>query len=283
MPTATHWSTRRRSPSTTTPERDRDERVEEVAEGRLGRVARGDGRDVDDPVDGDEHRGDRRAGEQPRPSQERPDPAEVAHDEQHDDAEEQGPEDAVGEDLPRPGGLERVEVEREEPPEAVCREAEQGAPPDLAVGSGRPARVDDRTRSAASRTRRSVARGHAADGPGVPTGEQGVDVGVGDLTRAGRGDLLAQRVVVGRARARCGRSPSARARGRGCRAARARRPPTGPRRRHVVARRCGPGRPRRAARRRATPVVTHDDGLGGARPPRRRRGAGCGRRPRCGP
>ena len=42
----------------------------------------------------------------------------------------------MGEDLPRAGRLERVEVEREEPPEAVCREAEQHAPPDLAIGRG---------------------------------------------------------------------------------------------------------------------------------------------------
>ena len=88
---------------------------------------------------GDEQGGDGDAADEPRPRDERPDPAEVAAHEQHEGADGEGPQDAVAEDLEGAGRLERGEVEREEAPDAVREEAVDRALAQLSavVGVGR--------------------------------------------------------------------------------------------------------------------------------------------------
>ena len=101
-------------------------------------------------------------------------PPEVAPHEQHERAEGQRPQDPVGEDLERPGRLERVEVEREQAPDAVGEEGEDRAAPQLA----------------------GVAREGRAHAPVTPT------------VQVSRPRSRAAEVVVGRAgRRRCRRRP----------------------------------------------------------------------------
>ena len=70
----------------------------------------------------------------------------------------------VAEDLARAGGLQRREVEREEPPDAVGEEAVDRAAPDLAVGG----RLE-RSRPLGRRWGAS----RSLHGPGVASAQQG--------------------------------------------------------------------------------------------------------------
>ena len=109
-------------------ERDGDDGVEEVAQRRLGRASAQHRGDVDHPVHRDEQRGGGDAEPEARALPQLAGPAEVAAHEQHEGAEQQGPQDPVRQDLPRAGGLQRREVEREDAPDGigqqpVCRAA----------------------------------------------------------------------------------------------------------------------------------------------------------------
>ena len=149
------------------------------------------------------------------PRDERPDPAEVAPHEQHERAHGEGPQDAVAEDLPRAGGLQRGEVEREQTPDAVGEEAVDGALAQLVLVAGvGPAAPLASAGGGAEVTRRSRCRVRAA-------GRRGRRRWPGRRRcrrrpRPGRGP--GRRRSAARPGGRC---PSARATSRGCRAARA--------------------------------------------------------------
>ena len=140
-------------------------------------------------------------------------------------ADGEGPQDPVGEDLPRAGRLQRGEVEREEPPDAVGEEAV-----DRAAARSSPV-VSSRRAASAPASRRPVgARRHATVQVSRPRSRSARSSSVAGPPAVSIGglDLGAHQVVVGRPRRPGGRCPSARASSRGCPAARAGRPATGP-------------------------------------------------------
>ena len=104
-------------------EHHRHERVEEVPERGLGDVAARHGDDVDRPVRGDEQRRDGDGAEPGRVPEQPAQEAQIAGDRQQDETQQQRPQDAMAEDLPRARRFEGMEVQRKQTPRQVGEEA----------------------------------------------------------------------------------------------------------------------------------------------------------------
>ena len=97
---------------------DGDQRVDEVAEGRLDDQALLDGVHVRAPVDRQDNGA---GGEQPENAriQARPRRPPTARHREHDGQEHQGPDDAMRHDLDRRDAVEQGEVQRERAPDSI--------------------------------------------------------------------------------------------------------------------------------------------------------------------
>ncbi|OPZ54617.1 MAG: hypothetical protein BWY91_01569 [bacterium ADurb.BinA028] len=139
-----------------------DEWVEEVAERSVPGVSAQHRSDVDPPVDRDEQGRGSQPREQPRTGEQRPHPRHVPTPSQDDQAEEQAPQDPVSQHLKRRRRGQPMEVEGEEPPQHVCRGAEECAASNLGAwveGGGHPPTVQ------VSRPASSAARSASVAGP----------------------------------------------------------------------------------------------------------------------
>jgi hypothetical protein len=105
------------------PQRDSDQRIDEIAEGGVHHVAVVDGVDIDHPV----HRDQRRRGRQQQPgaSRHRPEVAEPPYHGDHHDHQREAPHNPVGQDFECASGFEQGEERRKQPPHRVGANAEQ--------------------------------------------------------------------------------------------------------------------------------------------------------------
>ena len=121
-------------------ERHVDQRIDVVAEARLQHAAMRHRADVGQPVDRDERRRGAEHRQRAASTQRGEHLAGVALQADDDHQEERGPHDAVGQQLEDRRARDRLEVEREESPEAVGREgvdeAESAFASALAAGVG---------------------------------------------------------------------------------------------------------------------------------------------------
>ena len=104
-------------------ERDGDQRVDVVPEGGVDHAVGEDAEHEHEPVDGEQHGREREQRERPPVPQRRDERAPRPRHGEQEDAEQQRPHDAVGDDLDRPGRLQQREVQGEHAPQDVGADA----------------------------------------------------------------------------------------------------------------------------------------------------------------
>ncbi len=107
------------------PEKNADQGVEKIAEARLQDLPLFHGVDEDQPVGGDQERGGGEGEEEGAVAEGAPDGAVLPVKADHREQKEKRPEDAVGDDLQRPGAGQGLEERRETSPDQVGRQAEE--------------------------------------------------------------------------------------------------------------------------------------------------------------
>ncbi len=125
MPIATHCSGAQALPQHEDAQQHGDDRVGEVAEGRLHDVVVEGGEDVDQPVDEDQDAREQKRQRYAPVAQQLPKPAPGFGERQEDRAEHQREQDAPRHDLERVRGREQQEEEREKTPQQVREDGQQ--------------------------------------------------------------------------------------------------------------------------------------------------------------
>ncbi len=113
---------------------DVGDRVDEIAEAGFDELPVGDRPDVDQPVGGEQHRGEDEGPHDAEVAQRRPHFGDAAGDDEDDADEQQRPDGAVGDDGECAGFLQCVEEQRQEAPQHVADEAGDEPRPGAARG-----------------------------------------------------------------------------------------------------------------------------------------------------